>query len=84
MAMILTEPASLANLEGQIVVLDIDAHTMFAPSKRKNWFRVTLEAAFAPDGVPNKESVDWLGDAKFYVLMVLPEDTIKPEEATSD
>lgn len=80
MSMIFTNEVRLGDstLDGQVVLLDNDRINLHAPTKAKPWFKLDIAAALAPEGAPNKDSIDWLvhEGVRVYVLLQLPDATL--------
>ena len=78
MTMIFTKPVLLGDseLDGQVVLLDIDTMQYSAPNKRRPWFKIGINAAMAAHGIEHNNDIRALTNAKFYVIAVLPEGTI--------
>lgn len=79
MPMFFTAPVKLGNteLDGQIILLDVDGHEFSAPNKRREWFKVNITAALASAGAPSKDDIGWIykPGVRLFVLMQFPDGT---------
>lgn len=76
-------------LDGQVLVPVVLGYTAFAPTKKRNFFKLSIDVGFGVEGAPSNNDVSWLSPVnpiksppklrKILVLLAFDEGTINPE-----